>query len=91
MRNEEILHTVKEEGYTLHTVKGTTSHFIGHILRRNCLLRHVTEGNVEGRIVVAGRRIRRRQSCYITSFKFKLYFRRKIGSTSCPAEVIGSL
>ena len=34
--------------------------YIGHILCRNCLLKHVTEGKIEGRIEVTGRRGRRR-------------------------------
>jgi hypothetical protein len=34
---------------------------MGHILRRNCLLKHVIEGKREGRIEVAGRRGRRRK------------------------------
>jgi hypothetical protein len=33
--------------------------WIGHILRRNCLLKHVIEGTTEGRIEVTGRRGRR--------------------------------
>jgi hypothetical protein len=33
--------------------------WIGHILRRNCLLKHVIEGKIEGRIDVTGRRGRR--------------------------------
>jgi hypothetical protein len=32
-----------------------------HILRRNCLLKHVIEGKIEGRIDVTGRRERRRK------------------------------
>ena len=32
---------------------------IGHVLRWGCLLRHITEGNVEGRIEVTERRGRR--------------------------------
>ena len=35
--------------------------WIGHILRKICLLKHVTEGKVEGRIEVTGRRGRRMQ------------------------------
>ena len=35
--------------------------WIGHILRRNCLLKDVIEGNVEGRIGVTGRSGRRRK------------------------------
>jgi hypothetical protein len=30
--------------------------WIAHVLRRNCLLKHVIEGNIEGRIPVTGRR-----------------------------------
>jgi hypothetical protein len=33
--------------------------WIDHVLRRSCLLRHVTEGKVEGRIEVTERRGRR--------------------------------
>jgi hypothetical protein len=35
--------------------------WIGHILLRDCLLRHVTEGNIEGRKEVMVRRGRRRK------------------------------
>jgi hypothetical protein len=42
--------------------KGRKANWIGHILRRNCLLKHVTEGKIEGRIEKTGRRgTRRRQ------------------------------
>jgi hypothetical protein len=33
---------------------------VGYVLRRNCLLKHVIEGRIEGRKEVAGRRERRR-------------------------------
>jgi hypothetical protein len=33
--------------------------WIGHILRRNCLLRHVVGGKIEGRMDVTGRQGRR--------------------------------
>jgi hypothetical protein len=39
----------------LHTVKRWKANWIGHILCRNCLLIHVIEGNIEGKIEVAGR------------------------------------
>jgi len=35
--------------------------WIGHNLRGNCLLKHVIEGKIEGRIEVWGRRGRRRR------------------------------
>jgi hypothetical protein len=42
-------------------IKRRKANRIGHILRRNCLLKHVIEGNVEGRIEVAGIQRRRRK------------------------------
>jgi hypothetical protein len=61
VRNEEVLHRVKEERHILHTVKRRKANWIGHILRRNCFLKHVIEGNLEGRIEVTRRRGRRRK------------------------------
>jgi hypothetical protein len=39
----------------------TTANWIGHILRRNCLLKHVIERKLEGRTEMTGRRWRRRK------------------------------
>jgi hypothetical protein len=50
VRNEEVLHRVKEERNIVHTIKRRKSNWIGHILCRNCLLKHVIEGNIEVRI-----------------------------------------
>jgi hypothetical protein len=52
----EVLHRVKKERNILHTVNRRKANWIGHILCRNCLLKHVIEGKVEGRIEVTGRR-----------------------------------
>ena len=46
VRNEEVLHGVKEERNILHTVNRRVN-WIGHILHGNCLLKHVTEGHIE--------------------------------------------
>ena len=35
---------VKEEGNVLHKITRRKANRIGHILRRNCLLKHVIEG-----------------------------------------------
>jgi hypothetical protein len=43
VRNEEVLHRVKERNI-LHTIKRGKANWIGHILRRNGLLKHVIEG-----------------------------------------------
>jgi hypothetical protein len=59
VRNEEVLHRVKEERNILHTIKRRKVNWIGHILRRNRLLKHVIEGKLEGRIEMTGRRGRR--------------------------------
>jgi hypothetical protein len=61
VRNEEALHRVKEKRNILHTIKRRKANWIGHILRRNCLEKHVIEGKIEGRIEVTGRRGRRRK------------------------------
>jgi hypothetical protein len=58
VRNEEVLHRVKEERNILHTIKRRKANWIGHKLRRNCLLKHVIGGKLEGR---TGRRGRRRK------------------------------
>ena len=60
MRNEEVLRTVKGEKNIIHTIKRNTVNWIGHILRGNCMPKHVSEGKVEGRIEVTGKRGRRR-------------------------------
>jgi hypothetical protein len=61
VRNEEVLHRVKEERNIVDTVKRRKAKWIGHILCRNCLLKHVIEGKLEGRIEMTGRRGRRRK------------------------------
>jgi hypothetical protein len=59
VRNEEVLHRVKEERNIVHTIKRRKANWIGQILRRNCLLKHVIEGKIKGRIEVTGRGDRR--------------------------------
>jgi hypothetical protein len=34
----------------LHTIKRRKANWIGHILLRNCILKYVIEGKLEGRI-----------------------------------------
>jgi hypothetical protein len=58
VRNEEVLHRVKERNI-VHTIKRRKANWIGHILRRNCLLKQVIEGKLERRIEMTGRRGRR--------------------------------
>jgi hypothetical protein len=56
VRNEDAVQRVEKERNALQTVKRRKDNWIGHILRKNCLLRHVTEGKIERRIEVVERR-----------------------------------
>ena len=49
-RNEDVLHRVKEERNILHTIEKRKANWTGHILSRNCLLKHIIKGKIEGRI-----------------------------------------
>jgi hypothetical protein len=61
VRNEEVLQRIKDERHTPHTIKIRQANLIGHILRRNCLIKHVIEGEIDVRIEVKVRRGRRRK------------------------------
>jgi hypothetical protein len=54
VRNE-VLQRVKEERNILQTIKRRKANWISHILCTNCLLNHVIEGVIAGRIEVMGR------------------------------------
>ena len=60
VRNEDVLLRVKAQRSTLHEICKRKANWIGHILRRNCLLQRVTEGKIQGGIEVTGRQGRRR-------------------------------
>jgi hypothetical protein len=55
VRNEEVLHRVKQKRNILHTMKRRKANWIGHILHSNCHLKHVTEGKIKGRAEVMER------------------------------------
>jgi hypothetical protein len=61
LRSKELLSRVKEERNILHTIIRRKAKLTGHILRRNCLLKHIIQRKTEGRIEVTGRRGRRRK------------------------------
>jgi len=61
VRNEEVLLRVKEQRNILHEISKRKANWIGHILRRNCLLQRAIEGKIKGGIKVTGRRGRRRK------------------------------
>ena len=62
VRNEEVLLGVNEQRNILHEISKRKANWIGHILRRNCLLQRVIEGKIKGEMEVARRRGRRRKT-----------------------------
>jgi hypothetical protein len=50
VRNKEVLHTVKDDRNMLPTTERRKANWIGHILRRNFILKHIIEGSTEGGI-----------------------------------------
>jgi len=59
VKNELLLHRNKEDNNNLCTIKRRKANLIGHILHRNCLLKHISVGKRYGRIEVMERRGRR--------------------------------
>ena len=56
----------------VHTVKSRKANRIVQILRTNCILKHVIEGKIEGRIEVTVRRGRRcKQLIYVLEEKIE--------------------
>jgi hypothetical protein len=53
---------VSEQRNILHEIRKRKANCIGHILRRNCLLKEVIEGKIKGQIEVTRRRGRRRKT-----------------------------
>jgi hypothetical protein len=61
VKNEEVFHRVRKERNILHAMNRRKANWIGHILRRNWLLKHVIERKIEGPIEMRRRRGRRRK------------------------------
>ena len=66
MRNEDVLLRVSEQRNILHEIRKRKANWIGHILRRNCLLKQVIEGKIKGEMEVTRRRGRRRRNYWKT-------------------------
>ena len=56
-----MLLRVNEQRNILHEIRKRKANWIGHILRRNCLLQQVIEGKIKEQIEVTRRRGRRRK------------------------------
>ena len=61
VRNEDVLLRVNDQRNILHEIIKRKANWIGHILRRNCLLKQVIEGKIKGEMEVTRRRGRRRK------------------------------
>jgi hypothetical protein len=59
VRNEEGFLRVNEQKNILHEIQKRKTNLIGHILHRNCLLKHVIKGKVRGEMELK-RRLGRR-------------------------------
>jgi len=59
VRDEEVLLRVNEQSNIQHEIRKRKANWIGHILRRNCLLKQFIEGTLKGKLEVARRRGRR--------------------------------
>ena len=58
-KNEEVLFRVNEQRNILHEIRKRKANWIGHFLRRNCLLKQVIEGKIKGEMEVTRRRGRK--------------------------------
>jgi hypothetical protein len=56
-----VLLGVSEQRNILHEIRKRKANWIGHISRRNCLLKEVIEGKIQGQKDVTRRRGRRRK------------------------------
>ena len=56
-----MLLRVNEQRNILHEIRKRKANWIGHILRKNCLLKQVIEGKIKGEMEVTRRRGRRRR------------------------------
>jgi hypothetical protein len=59
VKNGKVVQRIEEQCHILHTMKRRKANWIDHILRRNCLLKHVIEGKQKEE--AARRRGRRRK------------------------------
>jgi len=47
VRNEEVLQRVKEESNILQAIRRRKANWVGYILRRKCLLKHITKRKID--------------------------------------------
>jgi hypothetical protein len=77
VRNVEVLRRVKEERNIIHAIERMKVNWIGHVLRRNCLLKHTVERKIE----VTVRQGRRRKQLLNDFKEASVYGKIERGST----------
>jgi hypothetical protein len=83
VRNEDILHTLNEERNILHTIKRKKDNWIDHVLCRNCILKHATEGHLQGTIEMTWRQGRRRKQLLDNFKENRIYRKLKEQALDC--------
>jgi hypothetical protein len=83
VRNEEILQRVEKERNILQTIKGKKADWIGHVFRRNCLIKHGIEGKIKRRIEMTGRRGRRCRKLLDDLKEKRIYWNLKEEAQDC--------
>jgi hypothetical protein len=82
----EVLHTTREKRNILHSVKRRKADWLGNILHRNCLLKHVIEGRIEGEIEVTGRQGGRHKQLLNDLMEMRILEMERVSSRSYCAE-----
>ena len=77
VRNEKVINTIKDDRHIQLTTNGTKANWIGQVLCINCLIKHVIEGKVEGRMRVTERQGRRHKQLLDDSKAKKGYWKLK--------------
>ena len=49
LKNEEVIHKINKERNALHKTNRRKDNCFGHFLRRNCLVKDLIEGRIEGK------------------------------------------
>ena len=73
---------VNEQRNILHAIRKRKANWIGHILRRNYLLKQVIEGKIKGEIEVTRRQGRRRNKL-LDDLKDRRYSHLKVEALDC--------
>ena len=79
-----MLHRVREGRNIPHTVNSRKANWIGHMLRRNWLIKHVIQGKTEERISATGGRGRRRKQLLCDVKESRGYSQLKEEALDCP-------